>query len=250
MLKRTILATSCALLANIAIAQVKVDTAPTDFGLWANAELEKSLGKKWDLGFDVGLRTQDGLSSLNRWSIGVSVDFKPTKILAIGAGYTLIDSHYEPSYTTKGNINDEYWRLKNRFYIGAKVKGKWGIIRPSLRLRYQATHKSSVSIRKYDDDGITLKNNNTKSAETDNALRTKMALGFKTESRFTPYVSYELYNDLGNSFSLDKSRLEIGTDIKINKNNALGVGYVHTFYSDSNYDDTHNALSISYKINL
>lgn len=247
-MKRIIKTLIIASVAQMATAQVTVDTDPTDFGLWADASIEKSIGKKWDLGAEIGLRTQDAFSSLNRWSVGVSADFSPLKILSLGIGYSLIDSHYEPSYTSKGNIVDEYWRIKNRFYFGAKVKGKWSFLRPSLRLRYQLTHKSEVNIKKYDSDGITRKTNKVKATNNESMLRTKIAFGFKTETRLTPQISYELYNKLSDSFSLDKSRLTIGTDIKLNKHNELGVGYIRTIYKSGDDDDMHNALNISYKI--
>lgn len=249
-MKKLIVAIATLACAEMVSAQVTVDTDPTDFGLWVDAGLEKSVGKKFDVGAEFTLRTQDALSSLNRWAIGVSADYKPIKLLSVGVAYSLIDSHYEPSYTTKGNIVDEYWRLKNRFSIGAKLKGKWGVVRPSLRLRYQLTKKSEVNVSKYASDGVTRKTNKVKTAETDNTLRTKVSLSFKTNTRFTPALSYELYNDLKNSLSQDKGRLEVGTSIKLNKHNALGVGYVHTFYRNSDDADTHNALSISYKLKL
>ncbi len=246
-LKNILSVAALCLMTQVSVAQVTVNTDPKDFGLWAGVDLDFSLGKKFDLGVGADLRTADGFNSLSRWSAGLSVDFKPTKILSFGAGYTFIDSHYEPSYTSKGNIVDEYWRIKNRFYFGAKVKGKFGVVRPSLRLRYQGTNEAEVSIKKYASDGTTRKSNKTKASEYESFLRTKAQVDFKTKSCFEPFVSFELWNDAGN-----KTRLSAGTDIKLNKHNAISVGYVRNFFSGETDDDNnnHNALSIGYKIKL
>ena len=234
------------------LSQVSVDSDPKDFGLWGEVEAEWGLGKKWSIGADFEVRTQDVVGSLARWSAGLGVEFKPAKFLSLESGYSLIDSLYVPSLTSKGNILDEYWRIKNRFYAGARLKAKWGIVRPSLRLRYQLTAKSEVSVAKYKSDGVTRKDNELKESSTENIARTKAALEFKTNTLLTPFASFELYNDLGDGLSLDKSRLNVGTDIKLNKRHALSVGYVRTFYSDDNNDNDgcHNALSIGYKIKM
>lgn len=224
--------------------------AQTDLGLWADAGAEFSLSKKWEVDVEAGLRTADGLGTLNRWSLGASADFSPIKMLSIGAGYTFIDTHYDSYTTSKGNIVDEYWRIRNRIFGQVKLKFRPSILKVDLRLRYQMTHKSEVSIAKYSWAGVR-KSNEVKEADNENLFRTRLSLGFKTKTRLTPSVSYELFNDLGDSFSLDKQRLTVGTDIKLNKHNILTVGYVRNIYGGSDDDGkTHNAIMIGYKFKL
>ncbi len=234
----------------MAIMTIAPAKAQTDLGLWGDAGAEFSLSKKWDVDVEAGLRTADGLSSLNRWSLGASADFSPIKMLSIGAGYTFIDTHYDSYTTAKGNVVDDYWRIRNRIFGHVKLKFRPSILKVDLRLRYQMTHKSEVSIAKYSSAGVR-KSNEVKEAENENLFRTRLSLGFKTKTRLTPSVSYELFNDLGDSFSLDKQRLTIGTDIKLNKHNILTVGYARNIYNGTDDDGkTHNAIMIGYKIKL
>ncbi len=237
-------------LATMAMMTAAPAMAQTDLGLWGDASAEFNLSKKWEVDVEAGLRTEDGLSTLNRWSLGASADFSPIKMLSIGAGYTFIDTHYDSYTTAKGNIVDDYWRIRNRVFGQVKLKFRPSILKVDLRLRYQMTHKSEVSIAKYSSAGAR-KSNEVKEADNENLFRSRLSLGFKTKTRLTPSVSYELFNDLGDSFTLDKQRLTIGTDIKLNKHNFLTIGYVRNIYSGDDDDDkTHNAIMIGYKIKL
>ena len=57
-----------------------------DFGLDFSLEVEKKLSKKWSLGFEGELRTRDNTKTVDRWSGGLSADFKITKWLKASAG--------------------------------------------------------------------------------------------------------------------------------------------------------------------
>ncbi|MCR5696883.1 MAG: DUF2490 domain-containing protein [Marinilabiliaceae bacterium] len=222
--------------------------AQTDLGVWTELDGEYAINKKWDVGINAEVRTRDFLSGFDRYSIGVSTDFAPTKILSFGAGYFFIDSHKDSYTTKKGNIVDDYWRIKNRFYLQTKLKFKPSILTIGVRLRYQHTKENEVSIAKYSASGVR-KSNEVKEANSDNILRTKFSLSVKATKLLRPYVGYELSNNL-DGFSLEKQRFEVGTDFKLNKYNTIGIGYKRNIYSDDDDDKTHNVLSVSYKLSM
>lgn len=223
-------------------------SAQTDLGVWAGAEAQFKLSKKWSAEVGADVRTNSGFSSFNRWSLGAEIDFAPVKVLEFGVGYAFQDQHKDSYATKKGNIVDDYWRIRNRVYGQAKLKFRPSVLKLDFRFRYQMTSKAEVSIAKYSSSG-TRKDNEVKEAETENLFRSRVGFGVKTKSIFTPSVSYELFNNLGDSFSLDKQRLCVGTDIKLSKRNSIYVGYVRNIFSDDNDDDNmHNAIQIGYKI--
>ncbi len=241
-MKKLILTALAAIVAVGAFAQ-------TDLGLWTEASADFGLGKKWNLGIEGEIRTCEGLSSFDRWSLGASAEFQPVKVFGLGAGYIFIDTHKEESTTKKGNIVDEYWRIKNRLFFQTKFKFKPSILRIGLRLRYQYTKEKEVSIAKYSSSGER-KSNEVKAENSENILRTKLNVGFKTNTRLTPYVAYEIQNCLDDSFGLKKQRVEGGTAIKLNKHNELEVSYKRNIYKDDDDDKTHNVIGIAYKFKL
>lgn len=234
---------------SIALALIPaLASAQSDLGVWAGAEAQFKLSKKWSAEVGADVRTNSGFSSFNRWSLGAEVDFEPAKLLELGVGYSFQDQFKESYTTKKGNIVDDYWRIRNRVYGQLKLKLRPSILKLDLRLRYQMTSKSEVSIAKYSSAGVR-KDNEVKEAETENLLRSRIGMGFKNKSIFTPSLSYELFNDLADGFALSKQRLCVGTDIKLSKRNSIYVGYVRNIFSDDDDDDNmHNAIQIGYKI--
>ncbi len=225
-------------------------SAQSDFGLWTDAEAQFNLSRKWELAIEAGLRTRSGLSAFDRWSLGASAEFAPVKPFSVGIGYQFLDSKYDSYLTSKGNIVNDYWRIRNRFFGQFKLKFRPSILKLDFRFRYQLTHKSMVSIAKYSAAGVR-KSNEVKDADNEGLLRSRISLGFKTKTLLTPAISYELFNDFGDGFALDKQRLTLGTDIRLSKHNELNVSYVRNIFSGSNDTDrAHNVLSIGYKFKL
>lgn len=225
--------------------------AQTDLGLWTEAEAQWSITKKLEAGVEAELRTANGLEDIGRWSLGANVDWAPKKWLAAGAGYSLQDTHHPAETTKKGNMVAEYWQLRHRIFAHARFKAKLSALRLSLRLRYQLTHKCGVSVAKYSSTG-TRKDNEEKEAENRNTLRARLGVKVKTGSRLTPFATYELFNDIDDGLALTKQRISAGTEIKLNKHNALSIGYARNIFSDSDDDDqkTHNAILLGYKLNF
>lgn len=222
-------------------------SAQTDLGLWTGAGAQFKLSKKWQTEIEAELRTRDAVSSVDRWSLGASAEFSPVNLLELGAGYSFQDQYKDSRVTAKGNVVDDYWRVRNRLFGQVKVKFRPSIFKLDLRLRYQFTRKSEVSVAKYSSSGVR-KDNEVCEAESDNIFRSRVGLAVKTKSIFTPSVSYEFFNDLADGFSLAKQRLSLGSDVRLSKRHSVYFGYVRNFHPDSDDDGTGNAIQLGYKI--
>lgn len=224
-----------------------MSAAQTDLGLWTGAEAQFKLSKKWQTEIEAELRTRDALSSIDRWSLGASAEFSPVNLLGLGVGYSFQDQYRDSRVTAKGNIVDDYWRIRNRLFGQVKFKFRPSILKLDLRLRYQFTRKSEVSVAKFSSSGVR-KDNEVREAESENIFRSRVGLAVRTKSIFTPAVSFEFFNDLADGFSLAKQRLSLGSDVRLSKRNSIYFGYVRNFYSDSDDDGTGNAIQLGYKI--
>ena len=70
-----------------------------DFGLDFTVEAQKKLSKVMNLSFEGELRTRDNTKHVDRWSAGLSLDYKAAKWLKLSAGYTLLyDNNERISY--------------------------------------------------------------------------------------------------------------------------------------------------------
>ncbi len=217
-----------------------------DFGVWIDAGVKKDLTKKLSLSGEVELRTQ--ASDLSRWSVGVGAAYKIIKPLKVDAGYTFIDSYSPSRVTSKGNTVDDYWQARHRGY--ASITGQWklSILKISIRERYQHTYNSSVSVAKYDSSG-NRKSNEEIASKNKDYLRSRLMVELSLQGRLQPFASYEFYHDLNNKFDLNKTRLTLGTDIKLNKRNVFNIYYRRQNYDDSSDTDL-NILGIGYSLKL
>lgn len=222
-------------------------SAQTDLGLWTGAEAQFKLSKKWQTEIEAELRTRDAVSSIDRWSLGASAEFSPVSLLGLGVGYSFQDQYKDSRLTAKGNVVDDYWRIRNRLFGQVKLKFRPSIFKLDLRLRYQFTRKSEVSVAKFSSSGVR-KDNEVREAESENIFRSRVGLAVRTKSIFTPSVSYEFFNDLADGFSLAKQRLSLGSDVRLTKRHSIYFGYVRNFYPDSDDDGTGNAIQLGYKI--
>lgn len=223
--------------------------AQADLGVWAGADAQFKMSKKWQAEIEAELRSRNGLSSLDRWSLGASAEFCPVKPMGLSLGYSFQDQHKDSRVTAKGNVVDDYWRIRNRLFGQLRLKFRPSIFKIDLRLRYQLTSKSEVSVAKFSSVGVR-KDNEVIEAESESIFRSRIGFGLRTRSIFSPAVSYEFFNDLADGFALYKRRLSIGSDVKLSKRNSVFFAYVRNFYGDSDSDGVRNAIRIGYKIKL
>ena len=202
-----------------------------DFGLDFSLEVEKKLSKKWSLGFEGELRTRDNTKTVDRWSGGLSADFKITKWLKASAGYNfLYDNNERITYKTNGAINKEahYWGVRHRFNV-----------------RWQYTYRPEKTVDRwdYDDEEWEKKTYNGKGT---NVLRSRLQIEYdKKGLAITPYANVEFFN----AWSLQKTRFHVGADWKLSKQHTIGAFYRYQTVRDDDDDNEPNIhmIGLSYK---
>lgn len=193
--------------------------------LWTSAEFKTSFGKKWGLGAEVEYRTQDKFKSTERVSVAVQGDYK-VSFLKIDAGYKYILGHTLEETTKKGNIIPPYWINRHRAYLSLTGKLKLGRFGLSLRERYQFTHRVGKWVPKVAADGVTSKKDEWISTKNKHILRSRLFCDYSIKkSRFTPFVSVEVYDDLSSRFDVEKLRYTVGSEYKLNKQNRIDLFY-------------------------
>lgn len=233
------------LLAAMLLSLPTIAQQDSDFGIWMTAELKKKICKSLSAEAEAELRTRDGLGDVERWSLGAGLNYSIIKPLKIDAGYTFLRTQTDDELTAKGNIIPSYWLSRHRFYASLTAKVKVACLSLSLRERYQLTHRDSTQVAKYKVNKSEWTTEDI-SEKNKSILRSRLQVELKLkESNFTPQASVEFYNDLKESFQIDKTRLTIGTEYKINKHNAFEVYYRFIRPKDHD-DDKRHIIGIAY----
>lgn len=260
-----------------AIALAAVPAKASDFGVWTSAGAEKKLGL-FSLSVDGGLRTQDGFKNVDRWQVGFGVEFKPVKYFSVATSYDFLYS-YKPGrrkdrYDSWVETDDEgrettvseydgynlkhaYWRCRNRWNFDLTGKLPVGRFTFSLRERFQLTRSISTTSRedKYrmesGSDEPQYRRSDVDLHPATNTVRLRSRLKVDYDIRhcpLTPYAYVEVHNNLRAHFHNVKTRLGIGTEVKISKRHRIDVGYVYQDSSDSDERGGKlHAIDVSYK---
>jgi len=246
--------------------------AGDDFGIWTGATFQKSFNKKFSVDAGVDYRAEQNLRHVARWDISVGADYKPAKFLKVGAGYVFIldrnPREVKEHYSNKGkmngyNIDDSYWRSKHRVYAEVTGKVSAGRFTFSLRERYQYTHFLADSTMRWkyrgavqpgyggDSYGGYMFSNagmDYKPARDKHFLRSRLTVEYNIRHcPLTPFVAYELSNNLSDGCHLDKQRFMAGADWKITKKHVLSLAYVHEDGFDDDANGNLHAIDIGYK---
>lgn len=239
-----------------------------DFGLRSGLEASKDLGAGFSLDADLGFRLQDDWQSVDRWSAGLGVNYKPWRFLKFSAGYTYMyqykmeetKAHFKKNNGVENgyNVTHPYWRSKNRFTLAAT--GSFEVARFTFSLREQAqiTRFCSASAKRdkwryqnqteRTDPMLTESDVDQKSAKTKNYLRSRVGVDYNIRHcPLTPYAHFELTNNLSNGFSLDKRRVDAGVEYKITKQHRLSLGYVYDNGEDDESNGHIHCIEVGYR---
>ena len=258
-------------------------THADDFGLWTDASIAQKIGYT-GLSADVslGFRANNNWNNVERWNLGVGLSYDICPFLETGIGYDFIyaynpseqKANYNSSNVWRGyNIENAFWRVKNRFHFEMKGKVDVGRFSFSLRERYQLTGYNHSWLREdkyrfnegtnfegtsdyiYEGKSYLLRDGYPKSEMELKEHKSKHYLRSRVQAEYnipriplTPYVSWEISNNLSNGFSSDKYRYSIGTDWKITKGQHLSIGYVYNDGQDDDDEGDLHAIQVSYKI--
>lgn len=221
-------------------------------GLWTSADAKFGLAKGLSAYVGGEYRTVKGFYN-ERWALSAGLDYKLASCLKLSADYSFIDRCVESRYTKKGNTIGTYWQPRHRAGLALSLSYKWNRVTFSLRERYQYTYHTPLYANKYKyDEG-------TESIITEkeyiepkhrHMLRSRLKVDYNIrKSKFTPFVSGEIYNNITAWYGYSKIRCTAGTEYKVNKKNVLSVFYRYVKSHDIEDADGH-VIGIGYEFKL
>ena len=243
-----------------------------DFGVWTSIDASKKLTDKLKLGLEGEFRTTDGLSIVDRRSLGVSLSYKAYKWLKADAGYIYMNA-YEPGKTSikdvygEGmydyNVDNAYRVDKERLFVSLVGSFKVGRLEFAVRerMQYTYTHPSATMEEKWrwETTGESLVPNELnldkteaeyKDSKNNTTLRSRLTVKWDIRKcPIKPFVSAELFTRVDEWRFHDKIRYRAGADYKINKDNSVSLFYI---YQNANDDDepAGHAIGASYSFDL
>ena len=134
---------------------------------------------------------------------------------------------------------------RHRVTASVQAAAEFGRFKISLRESYQFTHRDSADFVKdkyrYEDNSWTVKSSmDGKSPSNSNVLRSKVNMDYDIPHwKLDPFVSYEMFNGIDDSFKIEKSRITAGVEFSINKMHNFEVAYLW----QNQYDDDEPAGS-------
>ena len=242
-----------------------------DFGVWTSIDASKKLSDKVKLGLEGEFRTTDGLSIVDRRSLGVSLSYKPYKWLKADAGYIYMNA-YEPEKTSikeeviegkyDKNVDHAYRVDKERLFVSATGSFDVGRFEFSFRerLQYTYTHAAATMEDKHrwgyvggnlDTPTEEVKTEaEYKNSKNNTTLRSRLTVKWDIRKcPIKPFVSAELFTRVDEWNFHDKIRYRAGADYKIDKDNSVSLFYI---YQNANDDDepAGHAIGASYSFDL
>ena len=243
-----------------------------DFGVWTSIDASKKLSDKVKLGLEGEFRTTDGLSIVDRRSLGVSLSYKPYKWLKADAGYIYMNA-YEPEKTSikeafdetryDYNVDNSYRVDKERLFASLTGSFKAGRFEFSVRerMQYTYTHAAATMEDKYrweyvggnidaDPEPVKKTEAEYKNSKNNTTLRSRLTVKWDIRKcPIKPFVSAELFTRVDEWRFHDKIRYRAGADYKIDKDNSVSLFYI---YQNANDDDepAGHAIGASYSFDL
>jgi len=233
MMKRLI--TSVALTLGMALAAM---AQSDDFGMWYEVGAEKKLSQKWSLGLEGELRTRNNTRTADRWSAGLSAEYKIVKGLKVAGGYTLLyDNNVEELDLKSDGLRPNkwtpsYWGVRHRLNLTLQGNKDFGRLNLQLRERWQYTYRPAAEGKKYDFDEEAWTNVRGKGK---NVLRTRLQASYDFPHwKLDPVANVEMFND---DSGIAKMRYQAGVEYKLQKRHVFSLTYR---YQSVNSDDDDN----------
>jgi hypothetical protein len=165
-------------------------------GLWNSIGIEKKIGKKFSVTANGQVRYVANISYVQTYFGELGVSYKLSKSWEISGYYRYIQRR-------KNELKEFKNRL--RYYADLSFNHKIGIVKFENRLRYQSQFK--------DNDG-----------ETDfdaSYLRNKIEISYPNKSIFTPYLSGDVFYQIGGK--IEQIRPKAGISLKFAKHHSVDV---------------------------
>jgi len=222
----------------------------TDFGMWYELGAEKKLSRKWNVSAEAELRTRNNTRTMDRWSVGVSAEYKIIKGLKLSAGYTFLnDNNIEEFDLKKDGLRPNkwtpsYWGVRHRFHVSMSGSINWQRFTFGLRERWQYTYRPEASNKKYDFDEEAW---TSVTGKGKNMLRSRFQISYDIPHwKFDPFVNVELFNDKS---GIQKVRYQAGIDYRYLKKHVFALTYRFQTVDndDDDYDMKSHLIGLSYK---
>ena len=219
-----------------------------DFGMWYELGAEKKISKKWSVGIDGEFRTRNNTRTADRWSAGLSAEYKFFKGLKAAAGYTFLYDNNKEELTWKKNLPNKwtpsYWGVRHRLFVQLAGSVSAGHFSFSLRERWQYTYRPEAQDKKYDFDEEAWKAVKGKGR---NVLRSRLQVEYDIPHwKLDPTASVEMFNA---GHGVDKMRYQVGVDYKYRKKHVFALTYRYQTVNDDDDDNEANShlIGLSYK---
>lgn len=244
---------------------------------WLKVGVGYDFARDYSLGEPLQLVYKKGKGDVTTNEYGHLVDANGKPVNADGVR---IDSNGDP-IVNGYNEETTYWRTKHRFTFDLTEKWKVGRLTFSLRERYLLSRNLSVDGCEYkyreeleesdlagyagpyigpyvdqanDSYWYGLDRIEGKSAKTKHDLRTRLAIDYNIRRcPVTPFVSYEISNDLCDRFAIERHRVTGGIDwnFTADKRHALSLAYLYQHGAQEETGDTDlHIISVGYKFSF
>lgn len=194
--------------------------------LWLSANGRANITKALRADIELEHRSRDGFDATSRWSAEAALSYKCLPWLRAGVAYKFLYNRDGGKSTKKGNYIPAYWQTGHRIQVMATGSWDIGKFEFSIREAYHFTSYPGQSVDKYSATGVQ-KDDEIVDDETRHQLRSRAQVEYKHKKKclLTPFVSFEIYNDLAGGFASTRKRYTGGTDIRIDKHNSMSVFY-------------------------
>jgi hypothetical protein len=220
-----------------------------DFGVYTSIDIVKTVSNRLCIGAGAEYRSHDNAKTTDRYSFGISADYKLSPWLSVGAGYDLLKDNiekYSYSETLIPQKYVKYWRPRHRFHVDFTGKLSYKNIRMSLRERWQYTYRPQKTVDgQYDygiggDDDVAV----IYPGAGDNVLRSRVKLEYVNRTFITPYASVEMYN----GWEVEKMKYIVGTDFNVSAMHKFSLYYMYQAVSTS--DPNIHVVAAGYKFSF
>lgn len=201
---------------------VSTSFAQNGLGLWTGISINKKITDKFSVDINGQSRATDNISYFQSYLGEVGISYKLLKNWELAGYYR---------YISKRKTESKIFKNRHRFYGDISFEKKLGKLKFENRVRYQHQFK--------DNDG--------EIGFDKSYLREKIELSFPNKSKFKPYLSGDLFYQIGGN--IDQIRPKVGTSYKINKRNSLDAS-IFTNYNLLISESISPIISISYKLKL
>ena len=202
-----------------------------DFGIWYSAGMEKKFNADWSAGIGTELRTKHRREYIDRWKLDIHSTYRIHQHFKLGAAY---EFHLKNQTTGSETISLPYHRFMADV-VPSMSTGGW--LKLSLRERYQYTYRMA----RHDID-----------AQHEHHLHSRMKAVMATaQSKWEPFTSAEMFNNMGEGFTIDEIRLTAGTGYRFSPRHSVNIGYMLNLKKSADRQDKMlHALTTEYIYNL